>query len=113
MKFLPRLPTALAAAAIVVFSPPSRALVSLEDGKDHIYVDASVEMGYDSNLFANANRTGSIVYQGSLSTEFARRAGWIGVNGSVVLSYARYGSLQSQDYQDPKFTLELTKQTGP
>ncbi len=112
MKLPPRLPTAIAVAAIAISTPALHALVSLEDGKDHLYVDATVEMGYDSNLFANSNRTGSMVYQGSLSTEFVRHAGWIGVNGTISLGYARYGSLKGQNYQDPKYTVELTKQTG-
>ncbi len=101
------------AVMLAAFSPPSaRALVSLEDGRDHLFVDGSVEVGYDSNVFANAQSGGSMVYQGSLGMDFTRRAGWIGVNASASLDFARYANFRNQDYVDPKLTAELTKQSG-
>ncbi len=112
MKLQHRLLTAGAVALAVVSAPTSRGLVSLEDGKDHIFVDGSVEMGYDSNVFANALSGGSMVYRGSLGTNFTRRAGWIGVNATASIDWARYGSFRNQNYVDPKLTAELTKQSG-
>jgi len=112
MKLQHRLLTAAAVAAAAVSAPRAPALVSLEDGRDHLFVDGSVEMGYDSNVFANAQSGGSMVYQGSLGMDFTRRAGWIGVNASASVSFARYGNFRNQDYVDPKFTAEFTKQTG-
>ena len=112
MKFPPRLFTAAAVLAIAVACPRAVALVSLQDGKDHLFVDGTFEMGYDSNVFTNALDKGSMVYEGSLGVEFTRRAGWIGVNGNVSVTYARYGAFRAQNYDDPKFSLEFTKQTG-
>jgi hypothetical protein len=112
MKLQNRLLTAAAVAAAAACAPVASGLVSLEDGKDHLFVDGSVEFGYDSNVFANADSGGSMVYQGSLGIDFTRRAGWIGVNASASVSFARYGSFRDQDYVDPKFTAEFTKQTG-
>ncbi|HZZ20706.1 MAG TPA: outer membrane beta-barrel protein [Opitutaceae bacterium] len=112
MKFQLRLLTAAAVVAVAVSAPRALALVSLEDGRDHVYVDGTVEMGYDSNLFANSQNSGTMTYEGTLSTEFARRAGWIGVNATASLNWARYGNFRSQDYVDPKLSAELTKQTG-
>jgi hypothetical protein len=105
----------LTAAAVLAtaFSPTSaRALVSLEDGRDRLYIDGSVEIGYDSNVFANTQSGGSMLVQGTLGTEFARRAGWIGVDATASLTFARYANFREQDYVDPKFTAALTKQTG-
>jgi hypothetical protein len=102
--------TAVTAAALS--PPPARALVSLEDGRDHLFVDGSLQVGYDSNVFANAQSGGSMVYQGSLGMDFTRRAGWIGVNASASLNFARYANFRNQDYVDPKLTAELTKQSG-
>jgi hypothetical protein len=107
-----RLLTAAAVAAVAVACPSAWALVSLEDGRDHVYVDGTIEMGFDSNVFANAQSGGSFVYQGSIGAEFTRRAGWIGVNVSASLSFAEFASFRSQDYVDPKLTAEFTKQTG-
>lgn len=104
--------TAAAVLAAAVSAPRALALVSLEDGRDHAFVDATFETGYDSNVFANAQSGGSMTYEGSLGIEFARRAGWIGVNATASLNWARYAEFASQDYVDPKFTAELTKQTG-
>lgn len=112
MKLQHRLLTAAAVAVAAVSAPNSSGLVSLEDGKDHVFVDGSVEMGYDSNVFANALSGGSMVYRGSLGTEFTRRAGWIGVNATASLNWARYASFRSQNFVDPKLSAELTKQTG-
>lgn len=103
------------AAAVMVFffaHPAARALVSLEDGRDHVFVDGTVAVGYDSNVFANAGSGGSLVTEGSLGLNFTRRAGWIGVNASAELDYASYARYHGQDYADPKVTAELTKQTG-
>jgi hypothetical protein len=58
MKLQHRLLTAGAVMA-AVSAPRAVALVSLEDGRDHLYVDGSFEMGYDSNVFANAQRAGA------------------------------------------------------
>jgi hypothetical protein len=112
MRLQYRFITAVAVMAAALSPPPARALVSLEDGRDHLFVDGSVEVGYDSNVFANAQSGGSMIYQGSLGMEFTRRAGWIGVNASASLDYARYANFRSQDYVDPKLTAELTKQSG-
>jgi hypothetical protein len=112
MKLQNRLHTAVAVVSVAISTPMARALVSLEDGKDHVFVDGSVEVGYDSNVFANSQSGGSMSYQGSLGMDFTRRAGWIGVNASASLDWARYANFRSQDYVDPKFTAELTKQTG-
>jgi hypothetical protein len=112
MKLRHRMLTAGAVMAAAVSAPRAPALVSLEDGRDHLFVDGSVEVGYDSNVFANAQSGGSMVYQGTLGIEFARRAGWIGVNGTASLDWARYGNFRNQDYVDPKLSAELTKQSG-
>jgi hypothetical protein len=112
MKFQHRLLTAAAVTAAAICAQRARALVSLEDGRDHIFVDATVEMGYDSNVFANSQSGGSTVTQGTLAADFVRRAGWIGVNVTAALNFARYSTLRNQDYVDPKVTAELTKQSG-
>jgi hypothetical protein len=112
MKLQSRLLTAAAVLSLFVANPQARALVSLEDGRDHIFVDGTVALGYDSNVFANAQSGGSLVTEGSLGINFTRRAGWIGVNASAEVDFANYGRFHTQDYADPKVTAELTKQTG-
>jgi hypothetical protein len=112
MKFQNRLLTAAAVASVAVAAPRARALVSLEDGRDHLFVDATADVAYDSNVFTNAQNQGSLEFTGTIGTEFTRRAGWIGVNASASLDWASYTKFRSLDYVDPKFKAELTKQTG-
>ncbi len=112
MRWPPRSLAAAAVLAAAVLAPRAAALVSLEDGRDHLFVDGTVEYGYDSNVFANAQSGGSMLVEGSLQTEFARRAGLIGVDATASLTFARYANFRDQDYVDPKVSLELTKQSG-
>ena len=107
-----RLLTAAAVAAAWVFPCPARALVSLEDGRERLYVDGTFGVGYDSNVFANARSSGSMLLDGSIGAEFARRAGLIAFDATATLSFAHYTSFRGQDYVDPKLTAELSKQTG-
>jgi len=91
---------------------PGRALVTLNDGHDKIYVSAGLSMSRDSNVFANSDQRGDYVYATSLSAEYTRRAGWIGVNGSAAVSSSRFATIKGQDFNNPSFGLEFTKQTG-
>ncbi len=91
---------------------PARALVTLNDGHDKIYVTGSVSVSRDSNVFANSDNKGDFVYSTGLSAEYTRRAGWIGVNASASVSSSRFGSLEGQDFDNPALGLEFTKQSG-
>jgi len=104
----------LTAAAVMAaaFATRAPALVSLEDGRERLYVDSSVDLAYDSNAFANAQSSGSMLIEGSLGTEFARRAGLIAFDATASLAFAHYFSFRGQDYVDPSLKAELSKQSG-
>ncbi len=91
---------------------PAHALVTLNDGHDKIFVNGSVSVTRDSNVFANSDNRGDFVYSTSLSAEYTRRAGWIGVNANAAVSSSRFGTLEGQDFNNPSLGLEFTKQTG-
>lgn len=91
---------------------PARALVTLNDSHDHIFVTGSMGVSRDSNVFANSESPGDYVYTSGVSIEYTRRAGWIGVNASVSGSAAQYGDLKSENFSNPSYSLELTKQSG-
>lgn len=91
---------------------PARALVSLNDGKDKVYVTGKTVFGYDSNLYSSAGGAGDYTSRYSLSTDYSRRAGLIGVDVSVALEMGRYAKYTSENYLNPSYSLELTKQTG-
>lgn len=106
-----RASTALVLAASMA-CPPARALVTLNDGHDKIYVTLSAGVSHDSNVFAQNGGKGDYLYTSGFSADYQRRAGWIGVNATMGISGAHYGSFSNQDYSDPSFSLELSKQTG-
>ena len=91
---------------------PARALVSLNDGHDHLYVTGTVAMGWDSNLFANSEGKSDATISTSVSADYQRRAGWIGVNANVGVDATRFNVFSRENFANPHFGLELTKQTG-
>lgn len=101
---------ALLASSLVC--APARALVTLNDGHDRIHVSGSLTVSHDSNIFAANGGEGDVVYNSSVGASYARRAGWIGVNASAGMSFGNFTRLKSQNFSDPSFNLELTKQTG-
>src|SRR5882724_2138186 len=101
---------ALLSAAVLC--RPARGLVSLEDGRDQIFVNSSLTIGYDSNLFANAAGPGDTSYSLSFGADYVRRAGWIGLNASVGVNATRYGKFTREDFENPTFTAAFSKQSG-
>ncbi|HVU32329.1 MAG TPA: hypothetical protein VHE61_02770 [Opitutaceae bacterium] len=98
--------------SVIVACPPAQALVSLNDGHDHIYVTGGVGFGWDSNVFASNDAQGDSSTNASILLEYTRRAGWIGVNGSLSVQSGRYGRFTSENFTNPKLDMEFTKQTG-
>ena len=98
--------------AFLLACPPTHALVNLNDGHDHIYVTGRVGFGWDSNVFANSDAQSDTTINASILAEYQRRAGWIGVDASVQLDASRYNNFKTENFNNPKFNAELTKQTG-
>lgn len=98
--------------ATLLACPPAHALVALNDGRDRIYVNGSVTVGYDSNVFASNGSAGDTVYSTAVSADYTRRAGWIGVNASVGVTSSKFASIDGQDFANPHFSLEFVKQSG-
>lgn len=98
--------------AASVACPPVSALVSLNDGRDRIYVTGSVSVSQDSNIFANRDSQGDTVYSSALTADYTRRAGWIGVNGRVAVASSRFASFSSENFSNPSLSLEFNKQGG-
>lgn len=101
-----------ASISVSLVCPPARALVSLNEGSDHIYLTGTFGVTHDSNIFANRDAEGDYVYNAGLSAEYNRRAGWIGVNAVAAIAVSHFDEHPGEDFQDPQLSLELTKQTG-
>jgi hypothetical protein len=104
---------ALVLAALVA-GTPAHGLVRLRfnDGHDQVNVSVGVGVSRDSNVFASKDSKGDFLYSTDLLAEYTRRAGWIGVNASVGVSSSHFATVKGQDFANPTFSAELTKQSG-
>jgi len=88
------------------------ALVKFNEGRDQIFVTASTTIGFDSNISASNGGGGSLTTVTSFGIEYARRAGYIGVNAGVSWSLGQFGSDTAQNFSNPAMNLELVKSSG-
>ena len=107
-----RHPLFVTALSAMLVCQQARALVTLNDGTDKIFVVGSVGVSRDSNIFASREGGSDFVYSGGVSLEYTRKAGWIGVNAGVGVNLSRFGKFSSEDFQNPNFSLNFSKQTG-
>jgi hypothetical protein len=98
--------------AVGLVAGPARALVTLNDGTDKIYVSGTFSMGYDSNINASAAATADTTTSATMQLEYQRRAGLIGVNADVSFAVNRFVKNTTYDTLNPTYSLELDKGTG-
>lgn len=91
---------------------PARALVNMNDGKNQIFVIGSASFAWDSNIFASNGSQGDYIYSASIGAEYLRRAGLITFNGSVFLDASQFGEYRSENFENPRFSAEFSKQSG-
>lgn len=105
-----RLIAALLGFALVL--SPAHALFNLNQGKDLIYASASYGIGYDSNVFTRAAGKGSVTQNTSVSLDYTRQAGLIGVTVNVAAASGQFSSIHGQDFLDPSIAISLRKRYG-
>lgn len=88
------------------------ALLRFNEGRDQIFVNASLSMGFDSNIFANSGNEGDVVTNASLGLEYARRAGMISVNGHADWNLGSFASNPGSDFANPSLGVEFIKNSG-
>lgn len=98
--------------AATLACPPAQALVTFNDSHDRIFVSGSFGVSGDSNIFANSDNASDLVYTSGFSLEYVRRAGWIGVNAGMSVGASWFGKHKTQNFSNPSYSLELTKQSG-
>lgn len=89
-----------------------RALVTLNDGTDKIYVTGTFSMAFDSNISASAQNMSDTTYSAGFQIEYQRRAGMIGVNANINLGSITYAKNRTYNSLNPTYSLELDKNTG-
>ncbi len=88
------------------------ALVKFNEGRDQLFVNAGVSVGYDSNIFANRDAEGDLFTNTSVGLDYARKAGIIGVSGAAGWNLGTFASNGESDFSNPKLNLDFAKETG-
>lgn len=107
-----RRPLLLFSMVALASAPSSHALVSLDDGKQKIFVNFGASVTEDSNVFMSSENRRDLIWGTSFAAEYTRRSGWIGVNAGMTVDSSRFSDLRDQDFDNPAFRLELLKQGG-
>jgi opacity protein-like surface antigen len=104
--------TARGIALAQLSSVSAFALIRFNEGRDQIFVNASLSVGFDSNIFTNSSNEGDVVTNTSLGLEYARRAGLITVNGHADWNLGSFASNPGSDFANPSLGVEFVKNTG-
>jgi len=105
-------PACSVVVATALFCAPARALVTFNDGTDHLFVTGTASLAYDSNVYAHAGGNGDTIMSAGVLVEYSRRAGLIGVDASVGLNASRFGTYTSENFNNPILAAKFTKTAG-
>jgi hypothetical protein len=97
---------------LIAATPRARALLTFNDGKDQVFVNATYTFGYDTNVFTRQLKTGSSTQNFTFGTTYTRHAGIISVNAALGWNFGTFGQISSQNFADPSYALTFTKGTG-
>jgi len=82
------------------------------EGRDQVFINASISFGYNSNVFdqkiARGSPSGTLAY----SANYVRRSGIISVNATAAFTYDQFSSVKGQNILDPDLSLVLAKGIG-
>ena len=88
------------------------ALVKFNEGRDQLFVNAGMSIGYDSNIFASNGDEGDIFTNTSVGIDYTRKAGIIGVSAGAGWNLGTFASNGESDFSNPKLNLEFSKDSG-
>jgi len=103
---------AVVAVGLGALSPSARALIKFDDGHDEFFVTLGLGYGYDSNIFATTDGGGDTFASASLDLEYRRKAGLIGVDGTLGWNFSKFDKFGSEDFANPHARVEFTKDKG-
>lgn len=97
---------------LAAFAGPARAIVKFNDGRDELFITGTAGVTHDSNIYADANAESDTIFTEAVDLEYQRKAGILGVNGTLGWNFGQFASNTSENYADPHARAELTKGTG-
>ncbi|HYD84015.1 MAG TPA: outer membrane beta-barrel protein [Opitutus sp.] len=93
-------------------APQTRALFTLNEGKELIFVSATYSIGLDTNVFTRSADQESFTQNFSFSADYSRQAGLISVTANIGTSTGRFESIRNQDFADPSLSVAFRKRYG-
>lgn len=91
---------------------PAHGLLRWNEGKDQIFVTASVSATTDSNIFTSSIEESDFIWNATLGAEYRRHAGLIGVNATVSTARSEFKNNPDEGFTNPNMRLEFTKDAG-
>ena len=111
MRVRCRLYASLAILCIAA-TPRTRALLTFNQGKDQVFVNATYTFGFDTNVFTQQVARSSVTQSAMFGLSYARKAGFISVNAAVGWNIGQFSQFKSQNFVDPSYSLSFTKGHG-
>jgi hypothetical protein len=99
-------------ATLLVAAPQARALVVLESGKSQLFVTATGELTWDSNVYSNASQASDFYETGRIALDYDRKAGIFSASAGAELAYSHFQRLQTESGFEPSFRASLARVRG-
>lgn len=98
--------------ALLVLPQSVFALLNIDGTRNQIFVFGELNIGYDSNIFAQNGGGGDTITTAILGTEYRRGAGGISVLARAQIGNERYSTNTDRNGWNPSFRLEFGRTTG-
>jgi hypothetical protein len=99
-------------SALALGGSSARALVSLNDGHDKVFVTGTLGFSWDSNIDANALGGSDVITTAGVLAEYVRHAGMLGIDASLGATQYLFGSHNQNNSINPSARLEISKSAG-
>ena len=98
--------------ALLVLPQSVFALLNIDGTRNQIFVFGEVNLGYDSNIFAQNGGGGDTITTAMVGTEYRRGAGDISVLARAQIGHESYVTNTDRNAWNPSLRLELARTTG-
>ncbi len=98
--------------ALLVFPQSVFALLNIDGTRNQIFVFGELNLGYNSNIFAQNGGDGDFITTFIVGTDYKRGAGTISIDARAQIGYERYNTNSDRNAVNPSFRLALGRTTG-
>src|SRR3954466_2921756 len=98
--------------AVLATAPTVRALMNFDGTRNQLFVFGGLTLGYDSNIYAEAEGRGDYSLTAQAGAELKRKAGLVAVDFTAKVDVIHFGEFTTEDSVNPNFALVFTKDSG-